>query len=271
MSSQYALSVSDLYVDYRSQERTVEAVSGLALEIKRGEFTAVVGPSGCGKTTLLKAIAGLVPVTSGEVVLPKEDRRAPFSMVFQSASLFPWLTVIKNVMYGAQSFYHDADYARQKADEMLSLVGLSDFAKSFPTRLSGGMQQRVNLARALAVDPSLMLLDEPFSSLDAQLRESMQGELARIWSAARTSALLITHQVDEAVFLADRVVVVTARPARVYDVVEVALPRPRRLDMKRTPQFLAYTDEIWRDLMVDDRRDSLDVETRTDAEVTYES
>jgi NitT/TauT family transport system ATP-binding protein len=225
------------------------AVDGASLEIRPGEFVSIVGPSGCGKTTFLNAVDGLLPISGGALELngkpiqrPGRDR----AMVFQQASLLPWRTVLGNVVYGLEL---QGDTSRRertdRALEFIRLVGLSGFEEAFPTELSGGMQQRVNLARALATDPEMLLLDEPFAALDAQTREFMQRELLRIWGATRKTALFITHDIKEAVYLADRVVVFTKRPGRVKANVVIDLPRPRELSIKRDARFLEYEDEIW--------------------------
>jgi NitT/TauT family transport system ATP-binding protein len=225
------------------------AVDRIDLDVASGEFLAIVGPSGCGKTTLLNAIAGLQPITSGELTLngacierPGPDR----AMVFQQASLLPWRTVLHNTTYGLEiqgaTSQKDAD---DRARQLLDLVGLKGFENHFPSELSGGMQQRVNLARALAVDPDVLLLDEPFAALDAQTREFMQEELLRIWSTTGKTALFITHDIKEAIYLADRVIVFTARPGRIKECVPIDLPRPRKLPIKRERCFLDYEDRIW--------------------------
>lgn len=225
------------------------AVDHIDLDVHQGEFVAIVGPSGCGKTTLLNAIDGLQPITSGELTLngipiakPGPDR----AMVFQQASLLPWRTVLSNVTYGLELRRQvPRQRARKHARELLALVGLKGFEDHYPIELSGGMQQRVNLARALAVDPELLLLDEPFASLDAQTRELMQEELLSVWSTTGKTALFITHDIKEAIYLADRVVVFTARPGRIKESVAIELPRPRKLYIKRSADFLAYEDRIW--------------------------
>jgi NitT/TauT family transport system ATP-binding protein len=225
------------------------AVDGATLEITHGEFVSIVGPSGCGKTTFLNAVDGLLPITSGSLELnghainkPGPDR----AMVFQQPSLLPWRTVLGNVVYGLEMQGRTSKSERAKrAHELIHLVGLGGFEHAFPTELSGGMQQRVNLARALATDPDMLLLDEPFAALDAQTREFMQSELLRIWGETRKTALFITHDIKEAVYLADRVMVFSKRPGRVKACVDVDLPRPRELSIKRAARFLEYEDEIW--------------------------
>jgi NitT/TauT family transport system ATP-binding protein len=221
----------------------------VTLDVGNGEFVAIVGPSGCGKTTFLNAVDGLQPISDGLLTLngrpiskPGPDR----AMVFQQASLLPWRTVLGNVVYGLelQGRLPRAE-ARARAQAFIDLVGLQGFESSYPLELSGGMQQRVNLARALATDPDMLLLDEPFASLDAQTREFMQLELLKIWAQTSKTALFVTHDIKEAIYLADRVVVFTARPARVKQVLDIDLPRPRPLRVKREPRFVEYEDLVW--------------------------
>ena len=225
------------------------AVEGVDLVVRPGEFVAIVGPSGCGKTTFLNAVDGLIPIAGGtltldgrEITKPGPDR----AMVFQQPGLLPWRTVLGNVVFGVEAQRSMAKHeAISRAREQIELVGLAGFEDAYPLELSGGMQQRVNLARALLTDPQMLLLDEPFAALDAQTREMMQLELLKIWSKTKKTALFITHDIKEAIYLADRVIVFTRRPGRVKTVVEVDLSRPRDLRIKRDPQFLTYEDEIW--------------------------
>jgi NitT/TauT family transport system ATP-binding protein len=225
------------------------AVDGATLEIRPGEFVSIVGPSGCGKTTFLNAVDGLQPISGGALELNGQPIQRPGrdrAMVFQQASLLPWRTVLGNVVYGLELQGRMAKRERtDRAREFIALVGLSGFEDAFPTELSGGMQQRVNLARALATDPEMLLLDEPFAALDAQTREFMQRELVRIWGETRKTALFITHDIKEAVYLADRVMVFTRRPGRVKGTLNVELDRPRELSIKRDTKFLEYEDHIW--------------------------
>jgi NitT/TauT family transport system ATP-binding protein len=227
----------------------VNVLQDIDLEVKSGEFVALVGASGCGKTTLLRIIDGLIETDAGTISLdgraisgPGRDR----GFVFQSDSLLPWRSVRDNVAFGLKVQGVPAADARARSAALIRLVGLSGFDGHFPHELSGGMRQRVNLARALAVDPAVLLMDEPFAALDAQTRELMQRELLRIWNADRKTVLFVTHQIDEAVYLADRVVVMTARPGRISEIIDVDLERPRELAIKRTPRFAAYLDRIWR-------------------------
>jgi NitT/TauT family transport system ATP-binding protein len=225
------------------------AVQGVDLTVRPGEFLAIVGPSGCGKTTFLNAVDGLIPIASGSLTLDGRDITKPGpdrAMVFQQPGLLPWRTVLGNVIFGVEAQRSMAKQeAISRARQQIDLVGLSGFEDAYPLELSGGMQQRVNLARALLTDPEMLLLDEPFAALDAQTREMMQLELLKIWSKTKKTALFITHDIKEAIYLADRVIVFTRRPGRVKTVVEIALSRPRDLRIKRDPQFLTYEDEIW--------------------------
>jgi NitT/TauT family transport system ATP-binding protein len=207
-----------------------------------------VGPSGCGKTTFLNAVAGFLPISAGALTLeggpitkPGPDR----AMVFQQPNLLPWRTVLRNVTYGLEmSGQAKGDEAARRARDLLEMVGLSDFPDAFPSQLSGGMQQRVNLARALAVQPELLLLDEPFASVDAQTRETLQGELLRIVAETGVTAMFVTHDITEAVYLGDRVSVFSPRPGTIIHETTVGLPKPRPGKGRRAPEFLTYVDEV---------------------------
>jgi NitT/TauT family transport system ATP-binding protein len=249
------LVVSDLNKNFGD----LEALRRIAFEVERGAFISLVGPSGCGKTTFLRIVAGLEEATSGDVLLDGRAVRAPGSdrgFVFQNDNLLPWRTVFSNAFIGPEVGGETGATERQRTLDLLKLVGLEGFENYYPRQLSGGMRQRVNLARALAIDPEILLMDEPFSALDAQTREIMQTELLRIWEKGRKTVLFVTHQIDEAVFLSDRVLVFARRPGRIQESVEIDLPRPRTLAMKRTPEFVAYVDRIWR-LIEDDVRASV--------------
>lgn len=227
----------------------VLALEGVSLGVNEGEFLAIVGPSGCGKTSLLNIVAGLLPYEGGAVLIDGKKISGPGvdrSVVFQHASLLPWRTIAGNVRYGMEMQRRfDEATMQHRADYFLKLVGLAGFEKHYPNELSGGMQQRVNLARALASDPAVLLMDEPFAALDAQTREFMQAELLKIWAQARKTVLFITHQINEAVYLADRVAVMSARPGRIKHVFEIPFGRPRMLALKRDPKFLGIEDSIW--------------------------
>ncbi|GIH17800.1 ABC transporter ATP-binding protein [Rugosimonospora africana] len=233
----------------RRDNKRYRAIKDVSFTVRENEFCCVVGPSGCGKSSLLLAVAGLVPASHGEmsfdgnrIVSPERDR----AVVFQSASLLPWRTVIANVSYGLEMMKVPRREARERSRAIVELVGLKGFEGHYPHELSGGMQQRVNLARALVADPQLLLMDEPFAALDAQTREVMQAELLRIWGQMRKSVMFVTHQIDEAVFLGDRVIVLSKGPGTtIADIVEVNFPRPRSEEVKRTPEFLALVDRIW--------------------------
>jgi len=241
----------DVAVEYwlARSERLFTAVDGVDLEVHDGEFVAIVGPSGCGKTTFLNAVDGLIPIASGsltldgrEITRPGRDR----AMVFQQPGLLPWRTVLGNIIFGVEA---QGTMTKQEALDgarrQIELVGLKGFEDAFPGELSGGMQQRVNLARALLTDPEMLLLDEPFAALDAQTREMMQLELLKIWNRDRKTALFITHDIKEAIYLADRVIVFTKRPGRVKTEVRVDIPRPRSLRVKRDAKFVEYEDRVW--------------------------
>jgi NitT/TauT family transport system ATP-binding protein len=233
------------YRDPATRER-LTAIERMDLDINRGEFVSIVGPSGCGKSTFLKIVNGLLPATEGEIEIRSSSKGQDHAMVFQDSSLFPWYTVIGNVAYGLVCQGVKRKEAYERALPLIRLVGLEGFENKYPYQLSGGMQQRANLARALTVDPEILLMDEPFAALDAQTRELMQVELIRIWSQARKTVVFITHQIDEAIFLSDRVLVMSARPGKILADIKIDLPRPRDLEIKRTPAFVAYEDQIWR-------------------------
>src|SRR5271167_582563 len=234
----------------------LEALRDVNADIAHGEFISLVGPSGCGKTTLLRIVAGLEAASAGAVLLDGRAVRGPGGdrgFVFQNDNLLPWRSVFDNAMIGPEVAGRAGPAEQRRTRNLLKLVGLEGFEKYFPRQLSGGMRQRVNLARALAIDPQILLMDEPFSALDAQTREIMQTELMRIWEEGRKTVLFVTHQIDEAVFLSDRLLVFARRPGRLQEEVKIALPRPRTLDIKRTAEFVGLVDHIWR-LIEDDVR-----------------
>jgi NitT/TauT family transport system ATP-binding protein len=232
------------YVDQATGERLL-AVDRVDLDIAEGQFVSIVGPSGCGKSTFLKIVNGLFPASEGTIEMQPVDKGVAHAMVFQDSSLFPWYTIVDNVAYGLVCEGVPKKEAQARAKPFIDLVSLNGFEKKFPYQLSGGMQQRANLARALTVDPEILLMDEPFAALDAQTRELMQAELLRIWNEANKTVLFITHQIDEAIYLSDRVLVMSARPGRILADITIDLPRPRQLEIKRTPEFIAYADRIW--------------------------
>jgi NitT/TauT family transport system ATP-binding protein len=251
------LAVRGLSKSFRKGDNTIEALRSLSVEIADGEFVAIVGASGCGKTTLLRLIDGLTAPTAGDVLVDGKPVHKPgetIGFVFQQDGLLPWRTVMANTLFGPELQGRDRRHSETIARRFLRLVGLAQFPQHYPHELSGGMRQRVNLARALSVGADILLMDEPFAALDAQTREIMQTELLRIWSETRKTVLLVTHQIDEAVFLADRVLVFTTRPGRLKEEVIIDLPRPRDLSVKRTPAFARLTDQIWRSIEEEVRR-----------------
>ena len=214
----------------RDDGSRLHALANLSLEVQDKEFVCILGPSGCGKTTLLRLIAGLDTAESGAILLDGEEMKGTnpkVGMVFQEYSLFPWRTVLDNVAFGLEMRGMRSDERYRRADQYLDLVGLTQFAKSYPSELSGGMRQRVAVARALALDPVLLLMDEPFGALDAQTRNMLQHELLNIWGKTRKTILFVTHSVDEAVFLADRIIVLTPRPGRICEIFSIEQSRPR--------------------------------------------
>ena len=240
-----ATNVQFSYEDPTTRERLL-AIQRMDIEIPEGEFVSIVGPSGCGKSTFLKVVNGLLPDFTGEIEVLKASHGVAHAMVFQDSSLFPWYSILSNVSYGLTCQGIGKKEARAKAMPFIEMVGLKGFEDKYPYQLSGGMQQRANLARALTVDPKILLMDEPFAALDAQTRELMQAELLRIWNEAKKTVLFITHQIDEAIYLSDRVIVMSARPGTILADVRIDLPRPRNLEIKRQPHFIELADEIWR-------------------------
>ncbi|MGC1466409.1 MAG: ABC transporter ATP-binding protein [Pseudolabrys sp.] len=242
------LSVAHVSKEFMTRGTTVRVLDDVSFSVKRGEFFVIVGPSGCGKSTLLRIIQGLETPDEGIITLAGRPLSGPSSdrgFVFQQDSLYPWRTVLQNVILGLEIMGRPRASAVERAMSLIELVGLKGFEKHYPRELSGGMRQRVNLARALAIDPQMLLMDEPFAALDALTRETMQQELLRIAAAANKTVLFITHQIDEAVLLADRVLVMSARPGRVLETIPIELPRPRALSIKRSAPFQAFVDRIW--------------------------
>jgi NitT/TauT family transport system ATP-binding protein len=243
-----ALTARGVHMEYRdrSADSTLVAIETMDLDVGEGEFVSLLGPSGCGKSTFLKIVNGLLKATAGEIKLRSVSKGREDAMVFQDSALFPWYSVVDNVAYGLVCAGVPRREARKRALPFIDLVGLQGFGGKYPYQLSGGMQQRANLARALAVDSAILLMDEPFAALDAQTREVMQAELLRIWNAAQKTVVFVTHQIDEAVYLSDRVIVMAARPGRIIADIRIELPRPRQLDVKRTPEFARYEEQIWK-------------------------
>lgn len=256
-ANQLVLRARDVYHQFSHRDgRVVPTLDGVDLDIRRHEFVSIVGPSGCGKTTMLRIIAGLVKPTSADVRIedaPISGPSAKVGVVFQDDRLLPWRNVVGNVRLGleAKARRVSSKDAAGRVEEAIKLIGLEGFKESLPHELSGGMRQRVNLARALVLQPELLLMDEPFAALDAQTRELMQAELLRIWRAQRSAVLFVTHQIDEAIYLSDRVIVMGARPGRVLADIEVNFDRPRKLALKREPEFQQLVNQVW-SLIVDE-------------------
>jgi NitT/TauT family transport system ATP-binding protein len=228
--------------------QAIEVLQDVSLTVRRGEFMTIVGPSGCGKTTLLRIFAGLIPLSDGHVLHDGKPVNGPspsVGFVFQSDNLMPWRTVWDNIGLGPELRGESRRTYAPRIEQLLELVGLSGFERYYPHQLSGGMRQRINLARALAIEPDVLLMDEPFAALDAQTREIMQDELLHIWRGTGNTVIFITHQIDEALFLADRLVILAARPGRVQEVLEVDIPRPRSLEVKRSAHFVELADHVW--------------------------
>lgn len=234
---------------YLGGQGSLEALERISFQVGAGEFLCIVGPSGCGKSTLLRVLGGLVRPTSGAVYLGGEPLTAPrrqIGFVFQKANLMPWRTVLRNVTLPLEIKGLNAEEASQQARELLKLVGLEGFEDVYPHELSGGMEQRVAIARALIHDPAILLLDEPFGSLDALTRENMNLELLRIWQAKRKTVVMVTHSIQEAIFLADRILVMSSRPGHIEATVSVPLQRPRCLEMLYGDEFGALSRQVRR-------------------------
>ncbi|MDC7787847.1 ABC transporter ATP-binding protein [Rhodoplanes sp. TEM] len=241
------IQIFDVYKTYATRSGRTTALQKVDLDIRENEFIALVGPSGCGKSTLLKLITALIRPSRGKILLggtlldkPSRD----VGIVFQQPVLMPWRSVLDNVLLPAEILGLDMKEARARAVELLDLVGLGGFENRYPGELSGGMQQRAAICRGLVHDPSVLLMDEPFAALDAMTREDLGFELLRIWERHRKTVVFVTHNIPEAILLADRVVAMSPRPGRIEKVIDVDLPRPRTLDMQFTPAFKAHSDEI---------------------------
>jgi NitT/TauT family transport system ATP-binding protein len=247
MKPQPSIVLREVSKTYRRGAKTTHALDGVSLSIAAGEFVAIVGPSGCGKSTLLRLICGLIPASSGEIVIG--DRRVTkpdggVGIVFQAPILLDWRTVIGNLLFPVEMQGKPvADYLPQ-ARKLLAQVGLADFADRYPYELSGGMRQRAAIARALVHDPVILIMDEPFGALDALTREQMRIDLERLWLTSKKTVLFITHSIDEAVLLSDRVVVMSPRPGRIERIIDIPSPRPRGLAGRKRPEFIAISQEI---------------------------
>lgn len=241
------ISARNLRVVYESNNTHTVALKYFNLDVRKHEFLSIVGPSGCGKTTFLRVLAGLIKPSFGEVKIegkritgPGQDR----AVVFQENALLPWRNALRNVQFGLE-MRGVPNKGLTRAKEMIRLVGLEGFEKHYPSELSGGMRQRVGLARALAVDPEILLMDEPFGSIDAQTRENMQDELLKIWQLHKKTVIFSTHSIEEAIYLSDRLAVVTCRPGKVKRILEVDLPRPREYAQKMSPEFVELRRRVW--------------------------
>ena len=245
-----AIKIDDVSMVFDSNDGTkVNALEHVSLDVKKGEFISLVGPSGCGKTTLLRMISNLEDPTDGEIhvmgMTPREVRlQQKFGIVFQQPVLFDWRTVKKNIELPLEIMYYSKKDRSDRADEMLKLVGLSDFAGRYPRELSGGMQQRVNIARAFAIRPEILLMDEPFSALDEFTKEKLHEDLLRIWRKTNKTIIFVTHNIAESVFLSDRVCVLSPHPGRLSAIVDIDLPRPRTLEMRDTEQFTKLVKKV---------------------------
>ena len=242
--------MKNIGMTYQTSTNTdVTALTNVTMNIHKGEFVSLLGPSGCGKTTLLRIIADLLVPTTGEITVggetPKDARlKRKYGIVFQGAVLYDWRTVKKNIMLPLEIMHLPKRDCEERAEKMLELVGLKDFAKHYPRQLSGGMQQRVGIARALAIQPEILLMDEPFSALDEFTREKLHEDLLRIWRKTNKTIVFVTHNIQESVFLSDRVCVLSPHPGRISALIEIDLPRPRTMEMKSTLEFTEYVARI---------------------------
>ena len=244
---EHFIHAKNLQMTFNSNSSSCTALDDFNLNIKKHEFLSIIGPSGCGKTTFLRILAGLIQPNSGEVTIngtkvtnPGPDR----AMVFQEIVLMPWRNTLRNVMFGIE-MKEGRMKSKARAMDLIKLVGLEGFEKYYPDELSGGMRQRVGIARALAVDPEILLMDEPFGSLDAQTRENLQDELLRIWEIQRKTVVFSTHSIEEAIYLSDRIAVMTPRPGKVKEIVKVTLSRPREYSQKMSAEFTELRRVVW--------------------------
>ncbi|WP_246516458.1 ABC transporter ATP-binding protein [Salicibibacter cibarius] len=248
-----AIQINNVEKSFSKNKEKITVIDDFNLDVAEGQFVSFVGPSGCGKSTLLHIVGGFIPETNGEIQIrgnkvtkPGPDR----GMMFQEEALFPWRNVYDNVAWGLEVQKKSKKERQEIVERFLKLVNLEDFKNSMPSELSGGMKQRISLARVLAFDPDVLLMDEPFGALDAQTRETMQVELQRIWSESQKSVLFVTHDIDEAVFLGDVVAVFSKRPAQIKELVKIDLDRPRDISIRKSPDFVEYRNYIW-DLLHD--------------------
>lgn len=234
--------------DERGRKQQIAALQDFNLDIREGEFFTILGPSGCGKSTFLNVLAGLTRKSGGSISIdgqPASGINREQGVVFQGYALFPWRSVLENIEVGLEIRKVPKRERRETAEQFLNLVGLSGFGQRYPHELSGGMRQRVAIARSLAYSPSLLLMDEPFAALDAQTREILQSELLRIWEQHKTTIVFITHSLDEAIYLSDRIAVMTHRPGRIKSVLDIALPRPRPAEIRHAPAFVQLREQAW--------------------------
>ena len=249
-NSNVEIMLKDIGMVYKTNDgRDVTALTGVSLDIQKGEFISLLGPSGCGKTTLLRIIADLLQPTSGEISIAGESPRdarlsKKYGIVFQSPVLYDWRTVKKNIMLPLEIMHIPKAEREDRAMKMLDIVVLTEFANHYPNQLSGGMQQRVGIARALAIQPQILLMDEPFSALDEFTKEKLHEDLLRIWAKTNKTIIFVTHNIQEAVFLSSRICVLSPHPGRLSAVIDVDLPRPRTMDIKDTPEFTAYVAKV---------------------------
>ncbi len=243
------IDIRDLSLTFRTADGPVTALTGINLGVGRGEFVSLIGPSGCGKTTLLRVIADLEQQTGGTItvngVTPQEARQArAYGYVFQAAALYPWRTIARNVALPLEIMGLDRATRRQRVRDNLALVNLTGFERKYPWQLSGGMQQRVSIARALSVEPELLLMDEPFGALDEIVRDHLNDQLHQLWAKTNKTVVFVTHSIPEAVYLSTRIVVMSPRPGRIHDVIESPLPRERTLEIRETPEFLSIAHRV---------------------------
>ncbi len=247
--SDIAIKIENVGMVYRDSDKDVTALTGVSLDIEKGEFISLLGPSGCGKTTLLRIVADLIKPTSGQVLIGGEStgkarKQKKYGMVFQSPVLYDWRTVQKNVELPLELMKLGKQERASRAEKMLELVGLTDFSQHYPQQLSGGMQQRVGIARAFALRPEILLMDEPFSALDEFTREKLNEDLLNIWQRTNKTIIFVTHNIAEAVFLSDRVCVLSPHPGRLSAVVDVSLPRPRTRETRDSPEFSSLVSKV---------------------------
>jgi NitT/TauT family transport system ATP-binding protein len=243
------IDVRNLSLTFETGDGPVKALSGVDLKIARGEFVSFIGPSGCGKTTLLRTVADLEQPTGGSIQVngmsPSEARvKRAYGYVFQAPALYPWRTVARNIALPLEIMGVPRDERAARVKKGLDLVNLSGFGNKFPWQLSGGMQQRASIARALSFDPELLLMDEPFGALDEIVRDMLNQQLLRLWDKTRKTVLFVTHSIPEAVFLSSRIVVMSPRPGRIHDIIETGFPRQRPLDIRETPEFLEIANRV---------------------------